>query len=176
MKQYRLGGLIRALCCALLLCIALPRSARANDLAVGKPAPAIALHTLDGKTISLAALHGKVVILTFWASWCAPCRAELPLLSRYASAHAKDVAVLGFSLDAPEDMGEVRKVAASLSFPVGLLGDPHVPGYGRIWHLPVSFVIDRNGVLVDDGWKDKTPEWTEARLQRVVAPLLAASR
>jgi len=47
-----------------------------------------------------------------------------------------------------------------------------VPGYGRIWRLPVSFVIDRNGVLVHDGWKDKQPELTRERLEQVVSPLL----
>ncbi|MEO6925538.1 MAG: TlpA family protein disulfide reductase, partial [Rhodanobacter sp.] len=80
--------------------------------------------------------------------------------------------VLGFSLDTPDELAKVREVADTLSFPVGLLGDPHVPGYGRIWHLPVSFVIGRDGRLVDNGWKDKNPVWTSERLQRVVTPLL----
>ncbi|GGA51567.1 hypothetical protein [Dyella nitratireducens] len=48
------------------------------------------------------------------------------------------------------------------------LGDPHVPGYGRIWHLPVSFTIDRDGKLVDNGWKDKQPAWTQERLHQIV--------
>jgi hypothetical protein len=61
-----------------------------------------------------------------------------------------------------------------VSFPVGLLGDPHVPGYGRIWHLPVNFTIDRAGRLANNGWKDRTPVWTQERLQAVVTPLLAA--
>jgi hypothetical protein len=98
----------------------------------------------------------------------------LPLLSRYAQEHAKQgLVVLGFSLDTPDDLAQVRAVANSLSFPVGLLGDPHVPGYGRIWHLPVSFTIDRDGRLVDDGWEDKDPAWTADRLDKVVTPLLA---
>ncbi len=59
---------------------------------------------------------------------------------------AQGLVVLGFSLDVPDQVGEVRVVAKILSFPVGLLGDPHVSGYGRIWHLPVSFVIDRHAV------------------------------
>ncbi len=53
-------------------------------------APPITLHTLDGKQITLQDLRGKVVILTFWATWCGPCQDELPLLSRYAQAHAGD--------------------------------------------------------------------------------------
>jgi len=148
----------------------------ANDLVVGKPAPPITLNTLDGQQASLANLHGKVVIVTFWATWCGPCREELPLLSRFASEHAKDgLVVLGFSLDSPDDLQQVQSVAHTLSFKVGLLGDPHVPGYGRIWHLPVSFTVDRNGLLVDDGWKDKDPTWTQARLESLVLPLLRTS-
>lgn len=148
----------------------------ANDLVVGRPAPPITLNTLDGKHIALTDLRGKVVIVTFWATWCVPCREELPLLSRYAHAHAHDgLMVLGFSLDGSDDLSKVRDVAGTLDFPVGLLGDPHVPGYGRIWHLPVSFVVGRNGLLVDNGWKDKNPAWTQARLERIVTPLLKAS-
>lgn len=163
---------IRRACLAGMLCLVAP-IAFANDLVVGRTAPAIALNTLDGKHISLDDLHGKVVILTFWATWCVPCRAELPLLSRYASEHAKQgLVVLGFSLDEPDNLDQVRKVASGLSFPVGLLGDPHVPGYGRIWHLPVSFTVDRNGKLVDNGWKDQQPAWTQQRLEQIVTPLL----
>jgi thiol-disulfide isomerase/thioredoxin len=133
--------------------------------------------TLDGKHIDLTDLRGKVVIVTFWATWCDPCREELPLLSHYAREHAKDgLVVLAFSLDTPDQVDQVRAVASNLSFPVGLLGDPHVPGYGRIWHLPVSFTIDREGRLVDNGWKDKEPEWTQEQLDKVVTPLLSEQR
>jgi len=145
----------------------------ANELRVGQPAPTISLDTLDGRHISLDELRGQTVILTFWATWCEPCREELPLVSRYAQEHARDnLVVLGFSLDTPDTLEQMKKVASNLSFPTGLLGDPHVPGYGRIWRLPVSFVIDRNGVLVHDGWKDKQPELTRDRLEQVVTPLL----
>ena len=159
-------GLLAALCL-------MASAACANDLVVGQPAPPITLNTLDGKHIALQDLHGKVVILTFWATWCVPCREELPLLSHYASVHAKDgLVVLGFSLDEPDNLAQVRKLATTLDFPVGLLGDPHVPGYGRIWRLPVSFVVDRDGKLVNDGWKDKQPAWTQQTLDQVVTPLL----
>lgn len=158
---------------ALMLLVISTDVAFANGLRVGQPAPAITLDTLDGHHISLEALRGKTVILTFWATWCGPCRDELPLLSHYAQEHAQDnVVVLGFSLDTPDTLDQVKRIASTLNFPTGLLGDPHVPGYGRIWRLPVSFVIDRNGLLVHDGWKDKQPELTRERLEQVVTPLL----
>lgn len=159
----------------LLLALVAALPAFPKGLVVGEMAPPITLHTLDGRDVDTRALHGKVVIVTFWATWCGPCRQELPLLSRYAAEHARDgLVVLGFSLDDADDLEEVRVIARNLSFPVGLLGDPHVPGYGRIWHLPVNFTIDRAGRLAENGWKDRTPVWTEERLKAVVTPLLAA--
>ncbi|MGA9340983.1 MAG: TlpA disulfide reductase family protein [Rhodanobacteraceae bacterium] len=161
---------------SLLLACGASRRVYANDLVIGDAAPPITLTTLDGKRIDTRSLIGKVVIVTFWSTWCEPCREELPLLSRYAKKHAADgVIVLGFSLDPPERIDKVRAVARTLDFPVGLLGDPHVPGYGRIWHLPVSFTIDRRGLLVDNGWNDENPVWTQPRLARIVTPLLHAS-
>jgi cytochrome c biogenesis protein CcmG, thiol:disulfide interchange protein DsbE len=153
-----------------------PRIATANALQLGAPAPAAMLMTLQGERISTADLLGEVVILTFWATWCAPCREELPLLSGYVAQHAAaGLRVLGFSLDGADKLREVRQVAQSLHFPVGLLANSSAPGYGRIWRLPVNFTIDRAGRLIDDGWKDKKPTWTTERLERIVAPLLAGS-
>ena len=148
--------------------------ASANALRLGAPAPAATLVTLDGQRIATSDVLGHVVILTFWAAWCVPCREELPLLSAYAAQHAADgLTVLGFSLDSPEDdQRKVQQVAHSLSFPVGLLANSSLPGYGRIWRIPVNFTINREGRLIDDGWKDKDSTWTPERLERVVTPLL----
>jgi cytochrome c biogenesis protein CcmG, thiol:disulfide interchange protein DsbE len=146
----------------------------ANTLEVGKAAPPLVLHTLDGHSIATADLLGQVVIATFWATWCEPCREELPMLSTYASGHAEQgLRVLGFSLDGPDALPKVREVAAKLSFPVGLLGNPYVGGYGRIWRIPVSFVIDRAGRLAHNGWNDDEQPLTKEQLQRVVEPLLS---
>ena len=145
----------------------------ANELRVGQRAPPATLTTLDGRKLSTTELLGDVVILTFWATWCVPCREELPLLSQYANQHAgRGLRVLGFSLDAPEDLAAVRQVAQSLSFPTGLLALSSAPGYGRIWRIPVNFTIARDGRLIDDGWKDRKPVWTAERLERIVTPLL----
>lgn len=161
---------------AALLGAAALASAHANELAVGRPAPPLTMTTLDGTPVDTRELKGKVVFLTFWATWCEPCRAELPALSRYAAEHAgQGLIVLALSLDSAAELQQVRNVAHDLSFPVGLLADPHVPGYGRIWHLPVSFVIDRQGRLAVNGWDDKDPAWNTERLEREVTPLLRAA-
>lgn len=168
------GRAARALALLLASLLSSAPDARANALKVGAPAPPAALVTLDGRRISTEDLIGHVVILTFWATWCGPCRQELPLLSAYATDHAaQGLIVLGFSLDGPEDMAKVQAIAKSLSFPSGLVSASSLPGYGRIWHIPVNFTIDRRGRLVDDGWKDKQASWTAERLQRIVAPLLS---
>jgi peroxiredoxin len=168
----------RALLQGLAACLAgecLPwPAAGANALHTGAPAPVATLVTLDGERISSSGLLGHVVILAFWATWCSPCREELPLLSDYLAAHGDaGLRILGFSLDTRDKLAEVRQVAQGLRFPVGLMSDSSAPGYGRIWRLPVSFTIDRRGLLVEDGWKEKQPSWTRERLEQVVTPLLA---
>jgi thiol-disulfide isomerase/thioredoxin len=88
-------------CIGIIILLALAAfPAYSKGLVVGEPAPPITLHALDGRDIDTRALHGKVVIVTFWATWCGPCRQELPLPSRYAVEHASDgLVVRGFSLD-----------------------------------------------------------------------------
>ncbi|MDA8129278.1 MAG: TlpA disulfide reductase family protein [Betaproteobacteria bacterium] len=154
------------------ICAICAAPASANALKLGEEAPPLVLHTLDGRSIATRDLRGQVVVVTFWATWCSFCNEELPLLSAFAKRHAADgLQVLGFSLD--DDVAKVKDVSSRLQFPVGLLGSPWAGGYGRIWRLPVTFVIDRSGRLAYNGWNDKQPVWTRERLESVVAPLLA---
>ena len=140
---------------------------------IGAMAPRAALLTLDGERIDTRDLDGKVVVLTFWATWCVPCRRELPALSDYAAKHANDgLIVLGFALDEPDQRREVAEIAETLRFPVGFLQPTSAPGYGRIWRMPANFTIDRAGRLRDNAWLDKDPGWTPERLERVITPLL----
>ena len=166
--------LSRGLAASAAASLGVVRVAAAGGLRVGEPAPRATLVDLDGKSWVTSDLQGKVVILTFWATWCGPCREELPLLSAYSAAHESEgLIVLGFCLDERDSLAEVRKVAGSLHFPVGLLANSQAAGYGRPWRIPVNFTIARDGRLVDDGWKDRQPTWTEERLSRIVTPLLA---
>jgi peroxiredoxin len=152
-------------------------ASQAAKLEVGQPAPPLVLTTLDGHRVATRDLIGNVVIVTFWATWCGPCHKELPLLSDYAARHAdQGLRVLAFSLDSADALPDVRNFAAKLSFPTGLLGSAWAGDYGRIWRIPVSFVIGRDGRLVDNGWDDRKPTWTAERLQRIVDPLLAPDR
>ena len=158
---------------SLLACEQLTRRLGANELRVGAPAPLATLVTLEGQTLRSSDFAGQVVVLTFFASWCPACRGELPLLAQFATRHAAaGLRVLGFSLDGPESLAQVTRMAQAVPFPVGLLSRSDVSGYGRIWRLPVNFTIDRNGRLHNDGWRERQPAWTAERLDQIVLPLL----
>ncbi len=160
-------------CVLVWLAGALPAMPSLADALTGQPAPDLVLHGIDGHDYRLSALRGKVVIVTFWATWCAPCREELPLLSAFAKAHAGDgLRVLAFALDGPDTLSQVRSMARTLDFPVGLLGSSWAGEYGRIWRIPVSFVLDRQGRLVFNSLSSSGSAWDRESLQRRILPLL----
>ncbi len=152
----------------------LPTESLAAPLRLGQPAPEATLISLNGTHYSTHDLLGRVVVLTFWATWCLPCRRELPALSTYAARQeAAGLTVLGFSLDDTDQYTAVHEIAQTLSFPVGFFNATSAPGYGRIWRMPANFTIDREGKLADNAWDDKQePGWTTERLERVLSPLL----
>ncbi len=123
-------------------------AARQEPSLIGKPAPAFALKDMAGKPLSLAAYKGKVVLLDFWATWCVPCREEIPhFLALQKKYGARGFAVIGVSMDddAKPIPAFVKKYG--VTYPVALgdaaLGDK----YGGVLGLPVAFVIDRAGVI-----------------------------
>lgn len=152
-------------------------SAPAAAIEAGKPAPLLQAQLLDGDSYDLAAHRGEVVVLNFWATWCVPCRAELPAFSDYFRQHRDEgLSVLAVSMDDPEDMAKVRHVAATLPFPVAMYGAAQAGDYGRIWRLPITFVIDRRGVLRVDGGRGELTTFDPALLDRTVGPLLREPR
>lgn len=113
-------------------------------------APEWQLNDPDGKAVKLSDFKGKVVILDFWATWCPPCRAEIPgfiaLQKQYA---AQGLTVVGVSLDT--DGASVVKTfvkKAGMNYPV-VIGDEKIASeYGGITAIPTTFVLDRNGNIV----------------------------
>src|SRR5271170_4170077 len=121
--------------------------------AEGESAPPMRAKRLDGTAVSLADNTGKVVVVNIWATWCAPCREEMPALDAYYRAHRDEGLVLvALSMDDPKDEAKVRAMTKGYSFPVGLARDADLKGYGRIWRLPLTFVVDRKGILRKDQW------------------------
>src|SRR5271154_3342557 len=142
------------------------------SLSVGDAAPALVVPELDGKAFDLSALHGKVVIVNFWATWCPPCRAEMPALDAfYRRYHADGLEMIGVSADRPHDRSDVVKVMQTLSYPVAIMDDATVNNFGPPEVLPVTFVVDSSGILRAEFTPDQTPV-TEKSLSDAVLPLL----
>ncbi|GLR27036.1 TlpA disulfide reductase family protein [Limnobacter litoralis] len=137
-----------------------------------QPAPAFTARLLNGQTISSAQLQNKVVILNIWASWCGPCRAEMPVIDAFYKAHRQEgVEVVAISMDDRKDLAEVQKIAGQFSFPIAWKIGSNIDGYGKIWRIPLTFIIDRQGILRRNGFEG-SPTVTMDELNRVVLPLL----
>lgn len=140
----------------------------------GKPAPPMNAKLLDGTLFKLTDNAGKVVVVNIWATWCAPCRAEMPALDAYFRQHRDDGLVLvAISMDDPRDEAKVRDFIKAFSFPAALARDADIKGYGRVWRLPLTFVVDRHGILRKDDWYGD-PGLDAQLLEKTVTPLLRA--
>jgi len=140
----------------------------------GKPAPPMEAKFIDGTHFSLSEHAGKVVVLNFWATWCAPCRAEMPALDAYYQKHrAEGLQIIAISMDDPKDETKVREVMKNFAFPAAMARDTNIKGYGRIWRIPLTFVIDRRGILRKDGWYGD-PGIDLPLLEKTVTPHLTA--
>lgn len=138
----------------------------------GEQAPSIRAHLLGGGEFDSASRRGKVIVLNFWASWCKPCREEMPALETFYRAHRSEgLEVIAVSVEEASDLSKVRDVMKKFSFPAALASASQTEGYGRPWRIPVTYVVDRNGVLRFDGSKfAKTLDLRS--LERIVGPLL----
>jgi thiol-disulfide isomerase/thioredoxin len=138
----------------------------------GQPAPQFEVRTLDGRVIDSAKTKGQVVLLHFWATWCPPCREEMPAIEKfYADHRGEGFEAIAISVEEAADEAKVKEYAKSFSYPVALVNAARIQGYGRIWALPLSFVIDRNGVLRKSDWTGERPI-DAASLAAQVLPLL----
>jgi cytochrome c biogenesis protein CcmG/thiol:disulfide interchange protein DsbE len=102
---------------------------------------------LDGKDVSLSSFKGKVMLLNFWATWCGPCKAEIPGFVELQNAYPKDLVVVGYSVD--DEAPKARQFATEykMNYPVllGLGREDVQDAYGPIWGIPASFLISRDG-------------------------------
>ena len=132
---------------AMLLLIA-SAALPADAPAIGKSAPPLIAPQLDGQTFDLAALRGKVVIVNFWASWCGPCRAEMPLLNRLYLAHrSQGLALVGVSVDDSHDRKQVLEIMRQFAYPAVLAATARVNGFGPPLAVPMTWIIDPSGVV-----------------------------
>jgi thiol-disulfide isomerase/thioredoxin len=130
------------------------------------PAPDFKLTGLDGKLVSLADTHGKVVLVNFWATWCGPCRAEIPDLIALQEKYKDHLQILGLAVD-DDDQDAMQEFVKKfgINYPVAVATDKIRFQYGGIPALPTSFVLDSEGRIVQkhEGLRDPILYETEVR-------------
>ena len=135
----------------------------------GKAAPDFSLPSLAGETVALSNYKGQVVLINLWATWCPPCKAEMPTLNAYYQAN-KDKGFVVLAVNDQEDAITVNNFieANGFGFPVLLDTQSRVLDTYNVRALPTTFVIDRNGVIqyVHMG------EISQQQLEEIVGPLL----
>jgi cytochrome c biogenesis protein CcmG/thiol:disulfide interchange protein DsbE len=150
--------------------IALGFTGLKESAVVGKPAPDFQVITLDGKKLTLADFKDQVLVINFWATWCAPCKRELPLLDKYlrAQQHA-GLRVLAVTTEDSVPVSQLKSLAAALTIPMvrRFKGD-----YGPLKGVPTNYVIDRDGILR----YAKAGGFTLDDLNEILVPLLREHR
>ena len=153
---------------ALVLALAPAAAPAADDDFHPAPAPAWQLKDPDGRVVSSAQFKHKVVVLDFWATWCGPCRSEIPGYVALQRKYAADgLAIIGVSVD-EGGPAVVRRFAAEekIDYPVVLADDKIAGAFGGVDAIPTTFIIDRDGVIRFRKVGAMPPAEFEAVLQR----------
>ncbi len=143
----RLAGVLLILAVALTTCAA-PDSGGPVGVNQGNQARDFALESLAGAEVSLADHAGKVVLVNFWATWCPPCMAEIPELQEaYETYQDEELVVLGINVEEPREIVEPFVQSMGMTYPVLLDENGQVMEMYRALGLPMSLIVDRQGVI-----------------------------
>jgi peroxiredoxin len=142
----------------------------------GKPAPDFSLQTLDGQTLKLSDLRGKAVVLNFWATWCTPCKAEMPWFVDFQKQYGgQGLQMVGVAMDdsAKDDIDKFAK-QMGVNYPVVLGKESLADQYGGVDFLPTTFYIDRSGNIQDRVFGIVDRQEAEASVKKVLASAASA--
>jgi len=164
------NGAIAGILAALVLAVAAcdRGSFEKQKPAVGEAAPVMSVADLSGKMLRLADYRGKVVLLNFWASWCPPCKDEMPGFQKvYLEFESRGFAVIGAAIN-EITLADVRSL--NVLFPMVRANDRVLREYGDIAHPPVSFLIGKDGRII----RKIKGVYSEDELRKDVLQALAA--
>jgi peroxiredoxin len=117
-----------------------------TGISTGVKAPDFELKMLDGKNIKLSELQGKKVILNFWATWCPPCKAEMPEMQKYFEENPKDVVILAVNIDPQLDV-QAFVDEMGITFPIPLDEEDTVNSIYQVISIPTTYFIDTKGII-----------------------------
>ncbi len=158
-----------------VLALALSAAAAAAPPRLGRAAPPLIVRELNGRVFNLAKQRGRVVLVSFWATWCSPCHAEMPVLQAfYRRFHGRGVTLLALSIDATASAARVRRALQGESYPAALARTARVDGFGEPLAVPMTYVIDASGV-VRARLLGGASGVTRRQLDQAVLPLLATA-
>ena len=143
-----------------------------EGMLTGKVAPGFVLTNLDGKKVSLGDYKGRPVLVNFWATWCAPCKLEMPWFEEFRKQYASQgFEILGITDDADAGKDVIAKAVqkAGVSYPILLTDGKIEKAYGATDYLPMSFYVDRNGVVVEETAGLGTKDEIEANIKKAIA-------
>ncbi len=150
---------------------------QAHAIDVGDPVPPYEVHLTNGEDVTASSQQHHVTILHFWASWCVPCREEMPRMEDlYQRYHDKGLDIVAIDMDSAQDIAQAREMMTHFHFPWAVASQAHVEGFGRIWRLPLSILIDRQGIVRQNAWAaDDDHGLSEAELEAQVSPLIRSA-
>ncbi len=150
----RIGRWLGNLFWLALLVWAAPRCWPHVEAVIGRSAsdarqPVFTVQTRDGRVLTADSLRGRVVLVNIWATWCPPCRAEMPALQQLADSHAEEPFVLlGLSVDrGPASSVDRFLRERGISYPNAIITDDILRAFGGVRGYPTSFLLDKRGVL-----------------------------
>ena len=118
-----------------------------ESVAVGSPAPEFELVKLDNQTLKLSELRGKIVVINFWATWCEPCKVEMPFFEKLHQSDSANLEILGINFDEPTPQVEQFVEEYRLNFPILLDPGGEVQKLYRVRGYPTTFIVDDNGII-----------------------------